>query len=306
VEHLVRALEMPLGFPDRPVRDPVWHCTLRNADGDRALSDAEWGQVAADVLHRTGLAATGQDGGCPWLAVRHDEVSIHLVAMLAQEAGRPERLWNDFLRLREGCLAAERRYGLTVTAPADRTAATHTTRGEREKAARAGQGEAPRDWLRRQVRLAAVAAGSDTEFLDRLRAVGVAVKERRGQAGELTGYAVARPDPASGRRCSTAAPAGRGPVAAYSLEVRRPAPGDVGGDAMLRGVSEKSPHNGVWDSNGPHAFTGWSRDRYGADFSYRLRCGVGIRAGVDGQAGPGAADRGVDGGRDRPRADLPG
>ena len=55
-----------------------------------------------------------------------------------------------------------------------------------------------RDWLRRQVRLAAVAAGSDTEFLDRLRAAGVAVKERRGQAGELTGSAVARPDPASG------------------------------------------------------------------------------------------------------------
>ena len=198
VEHLVRALEMPLGFADRPVRDPVWHCTLRNAAGDRALSDAEWGQVAADVMHRTGLAAAGEDGGCPWIAVRHDEVSIHLVAMLAQEDGRPVRLWNDFLRLREGCLAAERRYGLTVTAPADRTAATHTTRGEREKAARAGRGEAPRDWLRRQVRLAAVAAGSDTEFLGRLRAGGVAVKERRGQAGELTGYAVARPDPASG------------------------------------------------------------------------------------------------------------
>jgi len=88
VEHLVRALEMPLGFADRPVRDPVWHCTLRNADGDRALSDAEWGQVAADVLHRTGLAAAGQDGGCPWIAVRHDEVSIHLVAMLAREDGR--------------------------------------------------------------------------------------------------------------------------------------------------------------------------------------------------------------------------
>jgi len=32
VEHLVRALEMPLGFADRPVRDPVWHCTLRNAE----------------------------------------------------------------------------------------------------------------------------------------------------------------------------------------------------------------------------------------------------------------------------------
>jgi len=44
VEHLVRALEMPLGFPDRPVRDPVWHCTLRNAAGDRALSDAESGR----------------------------------------------------------------------------------------------------------------------------------------------------------------------------------------------------------------------------------------------------------------------
>jgi len=44
VEHLVRALEMPLGFADRPVRDPVWHCTLRNAAGDRALSDAESGR----------------------------------------------------------------------------------------------------------------------------------------------------------------------------------------------------------------------------------------------------------------------
>jgi len=39
-------------------------------------------------MHRTGLAAAGQDGGCPWIAVRHEEVSIHLVAMLAREDGR--------------------------------------------------------------------------------------------------------------------------------------------------------------------------------------------------------------------------
>jgi len=133
VEHLVRALEMPLGFPDRPVRDPVWHCTLRNADGDRALSDAESGQVAADVMHRTGwpppartVAVRGSRSGTMRCRSTWSRCSPRRTAARV-------RLWNDFLRLREGCLAAERRYGLTVTAPADRTAATHTTRGERER-----------------------------------------------------------------------------------------------------------------------------------------------------------------------------
>ncbi len=87
--------------------------------------------------------------------------------------------------------ATEARYWLVVTAPADRTAATHTTRAEREKAARVGRVPA-RDWLRIEVQHAAAASREPTEFLDRLRAVGVAVRERHDPQGRLTGYAVGR------------------------------------------------------------------------------------------------------------------
>ena len=38
---------------------PVWHCAVRAAPEDRPLSDAEWAQVAAGVMGRTGLAGEG-------------------------------------------------------------------------------------------------------------------------------------------------------------------------------------------------------------------------------------------------------
>jgi len=118
----------------------VWHCPLRVAPTDRSLTDAEWAQVARDVLHRTGIARRDDPGGCRWIAVRHDQESIHIVAVLARQDGSAARVPNDYRRVREACLAAKQRYGLVVTAPADRTAARHTTRAEVEKASRAGQG----------------------------------------------------------------------------------------------------------------------------------------------------------------------
>lgn len=180
----------------------VWHCPLRVAPGDRSLTDAEWAQVARDVLHRTGIARQGDPGGCRWIAVRHDADSIHLVAVLARQDGSAARVSNDYRRVREVCLAAEGRYGLAGTAPADRTAATHTTRAEVEKANRAaatsggGVGAVPaRDWLRGQVQHAAAGARDPREFLDRLRVAGVVVRERRAPDGSLAGYAVGRREP---------------------------------------------------------------------------------------------------------------
>ena len=46
----------PFGGPEKP----VWHCSVRAAPGDRVLSDAEWGQVAASVVERTGVRARGR------------------------------------------------------------------------------------------------------------------------------------------------------------------------------------------------------------------------------------------------------
>jgi hypothetical protein len=57
-------------------------------------------------------------------------------------------VFRDYPQVGATRLAAEQRYGLTVMAPADRTAATHTTRDEVERAARTGQAMPARDWLR--------------------------------------------------------------------------------------------------------------------------------------------------------------
>jgi hypothetical protein len=56
------------------------------------LSDDEWAQVACEIMHRTGLAPNGQDDDAVrWVAVRHADDHIHLVAMLARQDGtRPQ------------------------------------------------------------------------------------------------------------------------------------------------------------------------------------------------------------------------
>ena len=114
---------------------PVWHCSVRAAPEDRVLSDAEWAQVAAGIMHRTGLAPEGDDLGVRWVAVRHAADHVHIVATLARQDGGRPKVWNDFYRVREACQESERRFGLRHTAPADRTAARRATRAESEQAA---------------------------------------------------------------------------------------------------------------------------------------------------------------------------
>jgi hypothetical protein len=175
---------------------PVWHCSVRAAPGDKMLSDDEWAQIASDVMHRTGLAPHGQeDDAVRWVAVRHGADHIHLVAMLARQDFRRPRLRNDRYRVREACIAAEKRYGLRSTAPADRTAPRCPSRGENEKATRRGLPEAPRVTLRRQVATTAAASASGQEFLARLDQAGVLVRQRYSarNPGQVTGYAVALP-----------------------------------------------------------------------------------------------------------------
>jgi hypothetical protein len=178
----------------RAAERPVWHCAVRAAPEDRMLSDAEWAQIASDVMHRTGLSPRGQeDDAVRWIAVRHGDDHVHIVAMLARQDRRRPRLSGDRYRVREACRAAEERYGLRRTADGDRTAAPPPSRAESEKAARKGRAEAPRVTLRREVSRAAAAAGSESEFFTLLRASGVLVRTRNSTCnpGEVTGYAVA-------------------------------------------------------------------------------------------------------------------
>ncbi len=193
VKRLVGLLEAPLHAAARSPEAPVWHCALRAAPGDRVLTDAEWDAAAREVLHRTGLAPAGDHGACRWVAVRHAEDHVHLVATLARQDGRYVSRFRDFYRVGEACRAVEERYGLTLTGARDRTAAKRPTRAETEKAVRSGQRETPRVQLTREVRYAAAATSSEANFFAALREAGVLVRPRYSQRTpeQVTGYAVA-------------------------------------------------------------------------------------------------------------------
>jgi hypothetical protein len=169
---------------------------MRAAPEDQMLSDDEWADIAHEVMHCTGLSPYGQeDEAVRWIAVRHGDDHIHIVAMLArQDGGKPSLSWERY-KVRAACLAAEQRYGLRSTAPADRTAARRPTRAENEKAARRGLDETPRITLRRQVITAAASSNSEQEFFACLDAAGILARTRFSvkDPGQVTGYSVALP-----------------------------------------------------------------------------------------------------------------
>ena len=161
---LAAVLTAPLagcaGAPDKY----VYHLMLRNHHGDRDLSDAEWARLAAEAMAAVGIAPADDPGGCRWVAVRHDDNHIHVVATLAREDGATVNLWRDFVRLRAFCRQAEQRLGLTATAGADQTAAPRAGVREQVTAERTGRAEPARDTLRRVVAAAAAGSATPAEF----------------------------------------------------------------------------------------------------------------------------------------------
>ena len=157
------------------------------------LSDAEWGEIARDLLHGAGVAGRDDPGGPRWVAVRHADDHIHIAVVLVRQ-DTCRRFWpyRDYPRLREAAREVERRLGLTVTAAADGTAERAPSRGEREKAARQGRVPA-RVELVRAVRRAAIAARDVASFEAALTRAGYRVEVRRGPSGDPLGYKVARP-----------------------------------------------------------------------------------------------------------------
>ena len=69
-------------------------------------------------MERTGIAPEGDPAGCRWVAVRHADEHVHLVATLAREDGRPPRVWNDYRALAEVAHTFEAKLGLRSTAEA--------------------------------------------------------------------------------------------------------------------------------------------------------------------------------------------
>ncbi|WP_169806931.1 relaxase/mobilization nuclease domain-containing protein [Actinomadura macra] len=195
--HLDGLLTQPLALlGERNYRKPVWHLSVRAAPEDPILNDRQWAEIAHEMMSRTGLVQHGDEDAVRWIAVRHADDHVHIVATLARADGLRPEVWNDGYRIRDACRVMEARFGLRSTAPADRTAARRTKRAEVEKAQRVGRSEAARDVLRRHVATAVAGARTEVDFFAALRAEGVLVRERFSTrlVGQVTGYAVAVPD----------------------------------------------------------------------------------------------------------------
>ncbi|MET8859629.1 mobilization protein [Streptomyces sp. NPDC004579] len=178
----------------------VFHVAVRNPPEDRRLTDEEWARVAREMMHAAGIAPHADDQGCRWVAVRHADDHIHIVATRAREDGRqPDTSWSR-LRMQEAARGFEVEFGLRRLTHADGTASRWRKPGEAEKAERRGLSESARETLQRAVRDVAAAATSDAEFFARLAAAGLRVKQRIAPDGNVTGYSVAMPGDRNGEQ----------------------------------------------------------------------------------------------------------
>ncbi|MCZ7424285.1 relaxase [Micromonospora sp. WMMA1949] len=195
---LTALLEQPVRAGYRPPNKFVWHTSMRLAPEDRhrTISDSTWAGMAVQMLTEVGIATTATDPGLRWIAMRHADDHVHIVATLVREDGRTNWMRNDYPRCVKATYHVARRYNLhRRIPPADRTAHRRPHPVEVSKARRTGRAQTPRDELRRRVRRAVAAAGSEEEFFTRLREAGVLVRLRRSStdAQQVTGYAVALP-----------------------------------------------------------------------------------------------------------------
>ncbi|MDT5029366.1 MAG: hypothetical protein QOE61_5792 [Micromonosporaceae bacterium] len=193
VRTLIELLAQPLHAARNPPKWTVWHCPISAAPEDRLLTDAEWAEIAREVMDATGLAPFGDRDAVRWIAVRHADNHIHLAATLVRQDGRTAWGWQDKIKSRRRCYELEVRFGLRRVGPMDRTGHRRPSAAEINKAKRLGRALPARDELRRDVRAAAVAAANEDEFFARLADAGVLVKLRESvtNPGEITGYAVA-------------------------------------------------------------------------------------------------------------------
>ena len=211
VRALTELLEQPVRAGFRPPAKPVWHTSIRAHPTDRTLSDAQWGHIAGEVVAAVGLAPHGDVDAVRWLAVRHNDDHVHVVATLVRQDRRTVWPWQDKRKAQAACRDLEERYGLYRVAPPGKgsrrwpspaelnktarlDAASSGARPGRQagRAGRAGRSAAPREVLRRRVREVAAIATDEADFFARLAHAGLRVKVRRSSRDpqQVSGYAV--------------------------------------------------------------------------------------------------------------------
>ncbi|MEU6774092.1 relaxase/mobilization nuclease domain-containing protein [Streptomyces sp. NPDC046759] len=194
---LARYLDEPVRLRNnefgKKITDHVWHCPVRAAPEDRYLSDAEWAEIAQRIVQAAGIAPADDDLACRWIAVRHADDHIHILATTVREDGRRPKLHDSGLRVGDACREIEKDYGLRRLKKGDRTGTRRPTQAEMHKAERLGWEQSSREWLQDRIRAAIPHVTGAEEFIAYLEADGIEVKARRGPSGDLLGYTVGRP-----------------------------------------------------------------------------------------------------------------
>ncbi|GCB88034.1 relaxase/mobilization nuclease domain-containing protein [Streptomyces noursei] len=192
---LGRLLDSPLEWLEgRRPKQHVYHVPVSLGKQDRNLTDAEWNMVAREIMDAAGIAPKNAPlQQCRWIAMRHADNHIHIVATLATTEGRVPDLWGDWTKMQERARELEKQLGLRQLASGDKTAKRWPKTAELEKARRHGRAEAPRVTLQRQVRDAAAGAVDEPDFFRRLARAGLRVNKRTAPDGAVTGYSVALP-----------------------------------------------------------------------------------------------------------------
>ncbi|MFI1201214.1 relaxase/mobilization nuclease domain-containing protein [Streptomyces sp. NPDC020883] len=210
---LARHLDAPVRLRNsefgQPVTDHVWHCPVRAAPEDRYLSDTEWGEIAQRVVQAAGIAPAGDDLACRWIAVRHADDHIHILATTVREDGRRPKLHDSGIRVGDECREIEKDYGLRQLKKGDRTGTRRPTQAEMHKAERLGWEQPAQEWLEDRIRAAIPHAQSAEELLAYLEADGVLLKVKYGPSGDPLGYVAGRPGDLNGKREQIFHPGGR-------------------------------------------------------------------------------------------------
>ena len=195
LQRLTNLLEQPIRAGRNPPALPVWHCSVHNHPDDPTLSDQQWEHIATEITAAVGLAPHDDDDAVRWIAIRHADNHIHIVATLVRQDRRTAWAWNDKINVQATCRDLEKHYGLHQVG-LDRRAARWPTPDELNKANRQHRPEVPRDRLHREVRAAAEATTNQQDFLHHLHTAGLLIRLRNSSTspGTAIGYAVALPD----------------------------------------------------------------------------------------------------------------
>lgn len=193
----------------------VWHCSLslkapvyaidpetgsttaELVDGEAAITDGLWGDIARDFMREMGFAEEGLSPA-RWVAVHHGASKagndhIHIAATMVREDGTKVSVHDDYKRAQRIAGELERKYGLLITA--GRAAGVTTPAHSRAEAnIGAGKGNEPaRRTLARDIRACATATTTEAEFVRQVRALGHFIRPRyaSGTDDVVHGYSVA-------------------------------------------------------------------------------------------------------------------